>query len=947
IALDSSWLDFRKILGADAKGIGCAVSNIYSEAGGRFRANVTQLGAFRIVLNGKLLPAGYGRFSIDLLKGWNRLLLKVAPQESGWACTFTLHACAPADYTDSNIAWRVPLPGVHGGFYGGGTGCSAPVIVGNRIYLLSEPHDLICLQKDDGRILWIRTNSYFDAATPQERKNPEAAGLARNLDDLNAQLLVRPLDSRQLEEKGKLEAALSARMKDLDPVRYRRWEAPDVGFSGLTPVSDGRRLYLWLASGVTACYDLDGKRQWIRVDNIPAVEHGFSSSPILVDGKLIVFMRDILAFDAATGDLAWRIPLISHEGFNPGGYFHGTPARADVGGVPMIVLGNGTIVRASDGKVLLTHPEMGNQAISSPVVDRGQLFETTTGSMKFFIHELPSSAAEPFKLATRVVSVATPAFPHYYMPWHMSSPIVHDGLAYLLNNAGVLTVVDVAQGKVLYQKMLDLDGFQTSNEGPARGIGISPALGGKYLYVMGNSGATLVLEPGREYKQIAKNKIENLVSVGHWAERQERFVSNPVFDGDRIYLRGEGNLYAIGPPRGQARGADEAAPSPAVPKRPSKEPTAPVAEPRLPEEAPSPVYGFRRNGTGLFPGATPPLAWSETKNVRWKAEVGKAHASPIVAKDRIIVLSEPGELICLNRADGSKLWNATLLERSPGSKEMARATPVTDGRAIFVSLAQGTVCATGLDGIRLWTQHVVPPGLGYGPSSSPVLVGGTLLVDGKNLQALEAASGRILWSATVEPHYGTPAIVTLDGVAFAVTAKGAVVRVSDGAVLATQLSEGLGGDQAPSPVVRGDMVYFAYKRASAVQLAWREGKIVPRVVWEQELPGDMIASPVIAGGMLFTVPAGSADYRVLHAATGEILLEKELDLSSNVYPSLALAEGRLYVGNDQGDMLVLDPGRVYKELQHNRLSEGSAASPAFAGPDLFLRAGAFLYCVSR
>jgi outer membrane protein assembly factor BamB len=220
-------------------------------------------------------------------------------------------------------------------------------------------------------------------------------------------------------------------------------------------------------------------------------------------------------------------------------------------------------------------------------------------------------------------------------------------------------------------------------------------------------------------------------------------------------------------------------------------------------------------------------------------------------------------------------------------------------------------------------------------------------VDGKSLQALDAASGRILWSAVVEPHYGTPAIVTLDGVAFAVTAKGAVVRVSDGAVLATQLSEGLGGDQAPSPVVRGDMVYFAYKRASAVKLAWRDGRIVPRVVWEQELPGDMIASPIIAGGMLFAVPAGSADYRVLNAATGEILLEKELDLSSNIYPSLALAGGRLYLGNDQGDMLVLDPGPVYKELQHNRLPEGSAASPAFAGPDLFLRAGAFLYCVSR
>ena len=38
---------------------------------------------------------------------------------------------------------------------------------------------------------------------------------------------------------------------------------------------------------------------------------------------------------------------------------------------------------------------------------------------------------------------------------------------------------------------------------------------------------------------------EGLMMNGHWAERQERFVANPVFDGNRLILRGEGNLYAI------------------------------------------------------------------------------------------------------------------------------------------------------------------------------------------------------------------------------------------------------------------------------------------------------------------------------------------------------------------------------------------------------------------
>ena len=177
-----------------------------------------------------------------------------------------------------------------------------------------------------------------------------------------------------------------------------------------------------------------------------------------------------------------------------------------------------------------------------------------------------------------------------------------------------------------------------------------------------------------------------------------------------------------------------------------------------------------------------------------------------------------------------------------------------------------------------------------------------------------------------------------------VTAKGTVVRATDGAVLATSIVEGAGGDQAPSPVVRGDVVYFAYRRCSAVKLGFKEGRLVAEKRWEQELPGDVIASPVVAGGLLFVAPSGGGEYRVLDAATGQVLLEKDLDLASSVYPSFALAGGKLYVGNDQGEMLVLTAGSTYRELRHNRLTEGSGASPVFAGSRLYLRGGEFLYC---
>src|SRR4029079_16409805 len=94
--------------------------------------------------------------------------------------------------------------------------------------------------------------------------------------------------------------------------------------------------------------------------------------------------------------------------------------------------------------------------------------------------------------------------------------------------------------------------------------GISPTLAGKHIFLLGNNGAGIVMEPGRTYKQIAKNKIENVVSIGHWGERQKRVVANPVFDGNRLYIRGEGHLYAIA--GGAASTSGKIAPKPEAPK---------------------------------------------------------------------------------------------------------------------------------------------------------------------------------------------------------------------------------------------------------------------------------------------------------------------------------------------------------------------------------------------
>ncbi len=103
------------------------------------------------------------------------------------------------------------------------------------------------------------------------------------------------------------------------------------------------------------------------------------------------------------------------------------------------------------------------------------------------------------------------------------SPVVHEGLLYASNDQGILTVLDAATGELVYEERLNLGGS----------IYPSISAAGKYVYVSSDNGTTAVLQPGREFKELARNKLES-------------FRSSLVFEGKRVYVRTAKNLYCIG-----------------------------------------------------------------------------------------------------------------------------------------------------------------------------------------------------------------------------------------------------------------------------------------------------------------------------------------------------------------------------------------------------------------
>jgi hypothetical protein len=68
----------------------------------------------------------------------------------------------PDGYTTKGIVWMTPLPNI---------GVACPIIVGDRIFLTSEVCDLVCLDKQSGRLMWIRSNTEFEGLSDEDRQS--------------------------------------------------------------------------------------------------------------------------------------------------------------------------------------------------------------------------------------------------------------------------------------------------------------------------------------------------------------------------------------------------------------------------------------------------------------------------------------------------------------------------------------------------------------------------------------------------------------------------------------------------------------------------------------------------------------------------------------------------------------------------------------------------------
>ncbi len=398
-----------------------------------------------------------------------------ASEAVGWRTDGTgqyPHANPPTKWSiTENVVWKTPMPSWSN---------ATAVVIGDRIFTCAEPDKLICLSRDNGSILWLRSNSYAEILGPEAaQKISQMERIRRNVQKLEKQR--EGLSEKSKESSGKSAEKNLAKIDDkLKPLREElqsliRYKVPPThdtnGYTSSTPATDSKYVCMVFGTGIVSCYDVYGNRQWARLLEKPEDGNGHCASPVIAGDKLLVHIKDLVALQLSSGKELWRVKCGSR---------FGSLVKAHLDGVPVVVTANGDIVRIADGTKLASN--CAKLDYNTAVVQDGVVYFIEHGGKAVRVR-LPAVGSEEAKL--EMLWQTEPEKDRYY-----ASPLVHNGLIYAITQKSVFSVIDGKDGRVIYRKKLEL------GEGT---VYPSITLAGDYLFVSNDNGQTLVLKPGAEW----------------------------------------------------------------------------------------------------------------------------------------------------------------------------------------------------------------------------------------------------------------------------------------------------------------------------------------------------------------------------------------------------------------------------------------------------------------
>jgi len=308
-----------------------------------------------------------------------------------------------------------------------------------------------------------------------------------------------------------------------------------------TPVLADGRCYVHFGSHGTAALDEDGRVLW-KQRLLYYHHHGPGSSPVL-SGRTLVLICDgldhsfyddrvipepiapqfVAGLDADTGDIKW---LTRREGRHS----YATPLEITVEGKKQVVCPGGSFVAAYDpetGAELWRVRHNGYSLVPRPVFGHGLVFVCTGYDEPTLLAIRPNGSGDVTDSHVAWKSDdAVPLNP---------SPVLADDALLTLSDNGVLTCYEATTGKVRWKKRV------------GGSYSASPLLAGQKLYMLNESGTTLVANVGGSYKLLSRNLLDG------------RTLSSPSAAGHSLLLRTDSHLLRIEGAAGDDDSPDAAA----------------------------------------------------------------------------------------------------------------------------------------------------------------------------------------------------------------------------------------------------------------------------------------------------------------------------------------------------------------------------------------------------
>ena len=396
---------------------------------------------------------------------------------------------------ETNIAWKVSLAGF---------GASSPIVWGDRI----------CVTSQVGKAT-VRKGSHPLLA----RDDPALAGQERIMDGPRMESMAAGGDVFLVVEA----------FRQSDGHRLWEYRCKAVGdFPELhekhnlatpTPATDGERVYIWFGNGQLAALDMDGRVVWERHlgrEYSPfQVSWGHGSSPTLYKDLLILLCDHggtayLLALDKRTGKERWK----ANRGSGP--VSHSTPVVVPAPTGDELVVNSSQRIDAYDptsGKLLWHAGGERQTPIPSPVFHKGVIYLSRGYRNSDYMAILPGGQGDVSgsRIKWRTASGAS------YVP----SILQYEGLLYVTNEIGVVTCARADTGAPIWR--LRLGGIFFA----------SPVAGDKKIYLVSETGETIVLRAGLEPEILARNDLG------------ERFIASPAISNGRLFLRSDGKLFAV------------------------------------------------------------------------------------------------------------------------------------------------------------------------------------------------------------------------------------------------------------------------------------------------------------------------------------------------------------------------------------------------------------------